>query len=194
MYKFIFLIESYKRLPSFERWQIGLSFASIAISFLACAAVIFFGWTQNKINQNLLDLNYEPSVVITYIKPGADTTLLEPNIGHWKISNYGKNKIFIRNVILSVNMPGLPNQEPFFLNGSGKYIAPGTSEYFFAPIPDVVIEKYKEQRVTSFGAPLKIDFESADGKYIAHGIFSLSIEKDTAEARIDLISYTRKSP
>ncbi len=129
---------SYKELKSFERWQVNLS-----ILTLLAASVI--GFKQNQINQNLLDLNYEPSITIAYIAPNTNMTIPSPEFGRWRISNYGKENVSITNIILrDNNVPSIfRDNKTFFLNGQGKLVVPGNSVDFFTPATDEAIKTYK---------------------------------------------------
>ena len=53
-------------MTDFEKWQIGIGVIQSIILLVTFLAALRIGWTQNKINQNLLDLSYIPSVEVTY--------------------------------------------------------------------------------------------------------------------------------
>ncbi len=175
---------SYKKLNSFERWQVSLS-------ILTLVAAISIGWQQNQINQNLLDLNYQPSIIITYIPPKTNTVISNPEIGRWYISNFGKENISIENVILRANnIPSMVRDDKvFFLNGPGKLVAPGNSEYFFAVAADMTIEEYRKNTIDGAGIPLEVHFKSVGGrKYIAQCLFSITIRNNEIKTNTSIIS------
>ena len=55
-----------RNITTFQNWQIKLTIIQIIILLLAFLGAFYVGLKQNEINRNLLNLNYIPSLEITY--------------------------------------------------------------------------------------------------------------------------------
>ena len=72
-------------MSKFEKWQVGIGIGQSVILFSTFIAALFIGIKQNQINQNLLDLQFNVSIEITYDHAQQ----------HFNIHNKGQNNIWL---------------------------------------------------------------------------------------------------
>jgi hypothetical protein len=156
---------------------------------------------QNDINQNLLNLDYTPSIVVTYVEPNRNKSNLdiESHFGRWQILNVGKGNIFIKYVFLDFSsdksLVPVYLQDKEFMMGSGKFIASSGSDYFWADSAFTYIEQFKS-KVPNGGSyiPLEIDLQNGDGKkYVAKGVFVIRTYNGVVQTSVDIISILPSS-
>src|SRR3989338_2695198 len=67
---------------------------SLVLTTLGIGAAVYIGFVQNSINQKLVDINYDPSLSITYDKPANERS------SGLLLTNSGKTSITLYNVTL----------------------------------------------------------------------------------------------
>lgn len=98
-----------RHLARFERWQVGFAIAQTIIGVLTITAAVYIGLQQNAINHKLYDLNFNPSLEITYEN------------GRLNVANKGKENIWLCGTKLANKPPGL--------EAEGRLITPGGFYY-----------------------------------------------------------------
>jgi hypothetical protein len=156
-------------------------------------ATIIIGTNQNSINEQLLNLNYNPSILIDYIPGDTNASTSAQLFGKWHILNKSKEKIFIKNILFSdTELPDfLRDKKVFFLNGVGKSIAPDASENFNAPNADAFIKKSREKIGPDGGAQIEFEVyvETADGKRdTILCVFSITVQSGKVKIDTSVIS------
>jgi len=106
-------------LSLYERWQIAFSVIQIFIAFIQAIILIItvyvawkIGHVQNNINQQLLDLNFRPSIEVTSEREKLN------------IYNKGRDNVWLWGAQF--------NDEPKLIEPSGRLITPDSFYYLFS--------------------------------------------------------------
>jgi hypothetical protein len=158
-------------MPRFERTHLVLKFIQTFALVAALVVALCIGRTQNKINRDLLELNYLPSVEVTYVNREVH------------IANKGKENIWV----LGGRIDGVADD----LATNGVLISPGG--FYF--IPGDKLENYLRRRVGGDGstkATWEFDLRAGNGvKYTVTTLFIGTITKDVPDIRTQTVSIVR---
>lgn len=103
-----------KKMTAFENRQFSVMITQTIILLAAFLGALYIGFKQNEINKNLLNLNYIPSIEITY-------NHAENRLNIW---NKGKTNVYLWGTKF--------NEEEINIGEKGFLIVPGGFYYLFA--------------------------------------------------------------
>ena len=131
----------------------------------------FLGFQQNTINQNLIDLNYIPAVVVLY------------KDGQFRAHNTGDKSFYANELILDKT----PDNEKILSainNDEGVLVAPRAfhsypADYQEEPLKSIIASYKKTSTDQEISFPVDLLLMSmTKKKYIARNVFSATAEKD----------------
>ena len=144
-------------MSAFEKWQVVVNIVQSAVLLATFLGALYIGLKQsdisvkqNEINQTLLDLNYSPSVEITY----SDKRINIVNKGKTNLRTWGSQ---LNNGIRSIDK-------------EGRLVTPGGSYYLFFEHVEQQLKKALEASdyVT---VPFEVYFEAENGtKYVVRSL------------------------
>jgi hypothetical protein len=107
----------------FEKWQIRITLTQTVVLLLTLAAAVYIGLKQTRINEQLLNLNYYPSMEVAYINHQL------------QLYNKSGQNIWIWGTQLE-------NKTPANIKGHGRLVTPGGSYYIIGDrIEKLVLKK-----------------------------------------------------
>ncbi len=97
-------------MDKFEKWQVIISISQTIILFFTLVSAIYIGVTQNHINENLLNLNYFPSIEVAYT----------PKKKRLQIYNKGNSNIWLWGTKYMDTKPNIKDK-PVLITPNGSY-------------------------------------------------------------------------
>jgi hypothetical protein len=94
----------------FEKWQVGISISQTVLLFFTLVSAIYIGVKQNNINENLLNLNYFPSVEVAYT----------PENKRIQIYNKGNSNVWLWGTKYMNTKPNIKDK-PVLITPNGSY-------------------------------------------------------------------------
>ena len=94
----------------FEKWQVRISISQTVLLFFTLVSAIYIGVKQNHINENLLNLNYFPSVEVAYT----------PENKRIQIYNKGNSNVWLWGTKYMNTKPNIKDK-PVLITPNGSY-------------------------------------------------------------------------
>ena len=156
-------------LTRYERIQVGFTVAQTVVYVATLIAAIYIGISQNRINQNLLDLNFLPSVEIAY----SDHRM--------QIYNKGKENIWFFGSVFNGTSERATD---------GRLISPGGFYYIlgdrFEPYLKTIVGADGETRI-----PFDLLVKAANGKnYTVKNTLFIQVVKGVPAVHTQTLSIT----